>query len=68
MLHEPQGDFYLFPRHEFGYPIAHALLSLGGVAVVDGDHFGPSGCGHFRISICAKREVMAEGHAESAMR
>jgi aspartate/methionine/tyrosine aminotransferase len=60
-VHYPEGSFYLFPKHGIAEPISAQILQDTGVAVIDGQHFGPSGAGHVRISCCVPRGVLKEG-------
>jgi aspartate/methionine/tyrosine aminotransferase len=60
-VHDPKGSFYLFPRHGYGRGLAERLLRDASVAVVDGEHFGPSGEGHIRISCAADDAVLESG-------
>lgn len=57
----PRGSFYLFPKHKYGKAIAQRILHQSRVAVVDGEHFGPSGKEHFRISCSVAPQVLEEG-------
>ncbi len=60
-VNDPRGSFYLFPSHDHGPGFADRLLHEAKVAVVDGQHFGPSGQGHFRISCAADDQTLALG-------
>lgn len=60
-VHYPEGSFYLFPKHGVAEPISAQILWDTKVAVIDGQHFGPSGAGHVRISCCVPRPVLTEG-------
>jgi aminotransferase class I and II len=60
-VHYPEGSFYLFPKHGIAEPISAQILRDTKVAVIDGQHFGPSGAGHVRISCCVPRPVLTEG-------
>jgi aspartate aminotransferase/aminotransferase len=62
---EPQGGYYVWVDvREFGMPslaFCKKLLTEEKVAVAPGDTFGESGEGFVRISICRKKEEVAEG-------
>ncbi|MCS7241303.1 pyridoxal phosphate-dependent aminotransferase [Candidatus Caldatribacterium sp.] len=62
---EPQGGYYIWVDvREFGMPsleFCKTFLQEKGVALAPGDTFGESGEGFVRISICRKREDVAEG-------
>lgn len=62
---EPQGGYYVWVDvREFGMPsleFCKTFLREKGVALAPGDTFGESGEGFVRISICRRREDVAEG-------
>ena len=60
-VHWPRGSFYLFPKHDKGSGLAERLLNQAKVAVVDGEHFGRCGKGHFRISCSVDERILNEG-------
>jgi Aspartate/tyrosine/aromatic aminotransferase len=61
----PTGAFYIFPRLTLPQvtsgQVADYLLDKFGVALVDGQVFGPAGKDHFRISYATSYESCCEG-------
>ncbi len=62
--HRPEAGMYIMIDVRgtglSGKDFANALLDHGGVSLLPGEGFGPSGAGHVRLGLCAPRDTLRE--------